>query len=140
MSLESGMYKIYNGDDQIGRAVRETMDLSPKSVFNQTDDTEAVWVVEQLPNGRHKLFTKGAPTAVEGGKSTGAVVSLLINQHDAAEWELQPVDGQDGAYRVLGPNGSLWVTPEPGQHCQIEVMPIDGDGDHARFSFERVED
>ncbi|MER7703743.1 I66 family serine proteinase inhibitor [Kitasatospora sp. NPDC097605] len=141
MSLDSGLYTIHNGEDPVGRALYETLDLSPKAVFNKTDDPDAVWVVEALPNGRHKLYAKGAPTAVEDNAPAGPVVALLIHQQDAEEWELAAVDEAAGTYRVRSSQGSVWLVPEPGKHGRIETLPIPGDdtGSATVFTFKQVD-
>ncbi|MER6361985.1 I66 family serine proteinase inhibitor [Kitasatospora sp. NPDC001527] len=140
MSLESGLYTIHNGEDPVGRALHETRDLSPKAVFNRTDDPEAVWVVEALPNGRYKLYAKGAPTAVENSAPAGPVVALLIQQADAEEWELATVDRAGGTYRVVSSQGAVWLVTEPGEHGQIQTLPIPGgDAGATVFTFKRVD-
>ncbi|GAA1393202.1 hypothetical protein GCM10009639_25990 [Kitasatospora putterlickiae] len=141
MSLDSGLYTIRNGEDLVGRALYETLDLSPKAVFNKTDDPDALWVVEVLPNGRYKLYAKGAPTAVENNMPAGPVVALLIQQQDAEEWELAAVDQAAGTYQVRSSLGSVWLVPEPGKHGPIETLPVPGDdtGSPTVFTFEKVD-
>nr|BFD90508.1 hypothetical protein KitaXyl93_18680 [Kitasatospora sp. Xyl93] len=135
--LESGLYTIQNGGARIGRARHEALDLSPKTVFANTDDQDAVWVVEACPGNRYRLYAKGAPTAVEDLKPAGPLVSLLLDQGDATEWELTPVDGLPATYRIKSPQGSSWTVLEPGRRSPIEVIPV-LDGSTA-FTFEKVD-
>ncbi|MFC8532493.1 I66 family serine proteinase inhibitor [Streptomyces sp. NPDC057249] len=140
MHLDSGVYKIHNGGDMVGRARNETMDLSPKPVFNKTDDEDATWTVEPLPNGRYMLYVKEGPAAVGDGRPTKDVVSLVQGGQDAVEWELHPVDGTDGRYRIMSPEGGVWAVSEPGKHCRIGVLPAGSEnGDSTTFTFTSVE-
>lgn len=135
--LESGLYTIQNGDAKIGRARHEALDLAPKAVFADTDDQDPVWVVEAYPNNRYRLYAKGAPTAVEDLGPAGPLVSLLLDQGDATEWELIPVPGVPDTYRIKSPHGSSWTVLEPGKQSQIEVIPV-LEGSTA-FTFEKID-
>ncbi|GAA3018388.1 I66 family serine proteinase inhibitor [Kitasatospora sp. NPDC006786] len=135
--LESGLYTIQHGDARIGRARHEALDLSPKAVFADTDDQDAVWVVEAHPDNRYRLYAKGAPTAVEDLGPAGPLVSLLLDQGDAPEWELIPVDGTPNTYRIASPHGSSWTVLEPGRRSPIEVIPV-LEGATA-FTFEKLD-
>ncbi|MET8539081.1 I66 family serine proteinase inhibitor [Kitasatospora sp. NPDC004799] len=134
--LESGLYTIRSGDATIGRARHEALDLSPKAVFAHTDDQDAVWVVEAYPDDRYRLYAKGAPTAVADLGPAGPLVSLLLDQGDAPEWKLVPVDGAPATYRITSPQGSSWTVLEPGKQSQIEVIPV-LEGSTA-FTFRRI--
>ncbi|MFF2611550.1 I66 family serine proteinase inhibitor [Kitasatospora sp. NPDC058046] len=134
--LESGLYTIRSGDARIGRARHEALDLSPKAVFANTDDQDAVWLVEAYPNNHYRLYAKGAPTAVEDLQPAGPLVSLLLDQGDAPEWELIPVDGVPDTYRIKSPQGSSWTVLEPGRQSRIEVIPV-LEGSTA-FTFARI--
>lgn len=138
MSLDSGYYRIFNGDELVGRVLHETMDLTPKRVFNRTDDKDAVWIVEALRNGRHRLHAKGAPTAVGNNKPAGPLVALLIGQGDAAEWRLVAVEGREDTFRIVSREGASWVALEPGRRCKIEVLSLFDDSvPTAAFTFRR---
>ncbi|MFE6052269.1 I66 family serine proteinase inhibitor [Kitasatospora sp. NPDC056446] len=132
--LDSGLHVITAGTALVGRALLETKDLSPKAVFHGTEDQDAIWIVEALPNGRYNLYSKGAPAGVEDRKPAGPVVTFLIDQADAVEWELAPVADTPKAYRIISPQGAAWTVADPGEPGRIEALPVQGDV----FTFTRI--
>ncbi|MFF7456445.1 I66 family serine proteinase inhibitor [Kitasatospora sp. NPDC008115] len=139
MTLDSGLYRIRNAGQPVGRARTEVFDLSPKAVFARTDDEDAIWIAEALPGGRHRLYAKRAPTGVENNEPAGPLVALLVQQEYAEEWELTPVDGTADGYEVRSRRGVVWLAPADGEHGRIEVLPALDNLDRSTFVFERVD-
>ncbi|MER7751204.1 I66 family serine proteinase inhibitor [Kitasatospora sp. NPDC097643] len=135
MSLGTGLYTIRSGDAVVGRALREPFTLSPKPVFSLTDDEDAAWAVEALPNERYQLYAKGAPAGVEGDRADGSLVAYLIDQTSAEEWLLVPVAGVEGAYQVVAPNGAAWTVTRAGEYGRVAVRPVDGAPAATHFTF-----
>ncbi|MFD8750958.1 I66 family serine proteinase inhibitor [Kitasatospora sp. NPDC059577] len=132
--LDSGLHLIHAGTALVGRALHETEDLSPKVLRVDTDDRDAIWIVEALPDGRYNLYSKGAPAGIEDNGTAGPVVTFLVDQADAVTWELAPVADTGNAYRITGPQGTSWAVTGAGKQSRIEAVPTPGDV----FTFTRI--
>ncbi|GJJ07985.1 hypothetical protein Clacol_002192 [Clathrus columnatus] len=116
MHLQPGYYTIHNGDNLVGRSFAEDLSLNPKTVFNATTDTESIWQIDSLPDGKYILRNFEAPvTAIDG--HVKAVIYPNINEHlKVFEWHVTPRHHQGKhLYTIATPNGDgFWHTTSDG--------------------------
>ncbi|GJJ07984.1 hypothetical protein Clacol_002191 [Clathrus columnatus] len=88
MHLEPGYYTIHNGDNLVGRSLLEDFSLNPKTVFNATPDTESIWQVERLPDGKYILRNFEAPVAPINGVVKAVIYPNIDESLKIFEWEV----------------------------------------------------